>query len=102
MKKVVNDHKIRDYDKILDKDFGAPGTYKRAVAEERAYAFYSGQILRETRKEEKITQSELASKIGTTKSYISKIENGIMVPSVSTFYRIINALGHQVEITKGH
>lgn len=36
----------------------------------------------------------------TTKSYISKIENGIITPSVGAFYRIISALGMRVEVVK--
>ena len=100
MPEHVNDNKIRDYDVVLDAEFGAPGTPERVEAEEQAYAFYSGQILRNARKEEKVTQEELANRIGTTKSYISKIENGTMTPSVSTFYRIIHALGLRVEISK--
>lgn len=100
MKEHENDNQIRDYDVVLDTEFGAPGTPERAAAEERAYAFYSGQILRNARREEKMTQAELASKIGATKSYISKIENGAMTPSVSTFYRIIHALGLQIEISR--
>ena len=100
MAEHVNDNQIRDYDEVLDKEFGAQGTPERAAAEEQAYAFYSGQILRDARKEEKVTQTELASRIGTTKSYISKIENGTMTPSVSTLYRIMNALGFRVEISR--
>ena len=42
---------------------------------------------------------ELAKRIGTNKSYISRIEKGITVPSVATFYRIVNALGLPVELT---
>ena len=100
MEDHVNDNQVRDYDVILDARFGAPGTPERVEAEEKAYAFYSGQIIRDVRKEEKVTQAELASRIGSTKSYISKIENGAMMPSVSTFYRIISALGLQVVITR--
>lgn len=99
MAEHINDHIIRDYDIVLDAKFGAPGTQKRMQAEEEAYAFYSGQIIKDARRSEKVTQSELASRIGTTKSYISKIENGKMIPSVSTFYRIIDALGFTIEIT---
>lgn len=95
-----NDHQVRDYDAVLDAEFGAPGTPERIEAEDQAYAFYSGQILRKARKEEKVTQAELAAHIGSTKSYISKIENGLMIPSVSTFYRILSALRLQVSITK--
>jgi len=100
MKEHVNDNQIRDYDVVLDAEFGQPGSAERMAAEEEAYAFYSGQIIRDARKGEKVTQQELASRIGTTKSYISKIENGSMTPSVGTFYRIIGALGLRVEIVR--
>ena len=47
-----------------------------------------------------MTQSELAEKIGTNKSYISRIEKGIVDPGISTFCRIIYALGLKIEIVK--
>ena len=59
-----------------------------------------GKNLNSLRKQAKLTQSELAEKIQTTKSYISKIENGIITPSVGTFYQIISALGMRVEVVK--
>ena len=90
----TNNHKIVDYDAVLDAKFGKEGTPERIQAEEAAYSFYSGQILQDARKEAKVTQEELARRTNTTKSYISKIENGVIVPSVGVFYRIINALGH--------
>ena len=96
----TNNHKIVDYDAVLDAKFGKEGTPERARAEEEACFFYSGQILQNARKEAKITQSELAERIQTTKSDISKIENGIITPSVGTFYQIIAALGMRVEIVK--
>lgn len=96
----TNNHQIVDYDIVLDKKFGKEGTPERAKAEEDAYAFYTGQILLDARKEARVTQLELAKRIGSTKSYISRIENGIMVPSVATFYRIMNALGLRIEIVK--
>ena len=68
--------------------------------EEEAYAFYTSQILQDARKEAKVSQQELASRIGSTKSYISRIENGLVMPSVATFYRIMNALGMRIEILK--
>lgn len=56
----TNNHQIVDYDAVLDAKFGKPGTPERARAEEDAYAFYSGQILQDARKEAKMTQAELA------------------------------------------
>jgi len=47
-----------------------------------------------------MTQAELAEKVQTTKSYISKVENDVIIPSVGTFYRMISALGMRVEVVK--
>jgi len=95
----TNNHLITNISEQLAKEYGAHGTPERAKFDEEAYAFYTSQILRDTRKEARLTQLELARKIGTDKSYISRIEKGIITPSVATFYRIISALGRNVEIT---
>jgi ribosome-binding protein aMBF1 (putative translation factor) len=95
----TNDHLIRDYDKILDAKFGSEGTPSRLEAEERAYSFYTGQIIEDARKKAKITQTELARRIGSNRSYISRVESGQTEPKVSTFYRIMNALGCHIEFT---
>ena len=96
----TNNHQIVDYDLVLDQKFGKEGTPERMKAEEDALSFYSGQILLDARREAKVTQAELAKRTNTTKSYISKIENGLITPSVGVFYRIINALGLRVEVVK--
>ena len=96
----TNNHQIVDYDKVLDQKFGKEGTPERIKAEEEAFSFYSGQILHDARKEAKVTQAELAKRIHSTKSYISKVENGVIIPSVGAFYRIISALGLRIEVVK--
>jgi DNA-binding XRE family transcriptional regulator len=94
----TNNHKIVDYDAVLDARFGKKGTASRAEAEEKAFASYTGQIIEQARKEAKMTQTELAEKIGSSKSYISRVETGRTEPKISTFYRIASALGHSVEL----
>ncbi len=84
---------------LLDERFGKKGTESRAEAEEKAYAFYTGQIIEDARKKAKISQTELAKRIGSNKGYISRVENGQTEPKISTFYRIMNALGVRVEFT---
>ncbi len=96
----TNDNKIKNYSEALDKKYGLDGSQERVLFEQNAYDFYSGMVLHQARKEAKITQSELAQLTGTTKSYISRIENGAISPSVGAFYRMISALGMRIEIVK--
>ena len=91
---------IQDYDAVLDSLYGKEGTPERNKFEEDAYAYYTGQILRDARKEAKISQAELAHRTDTTKSYISRIENGVITPSVAVFYKLIAALGMTIKISK--
>lgn len=83
----TNDREIRDYDIVLDAEFGKLGTSERVKALEEVYAFYSGQILHSAREEAGVTQSELAQRINSTKSYISKLEKGHINPSAGLFLR---------------
>jgi transcriptional regulator with XRE-family HTH domain len=73
-------------------------TTERAKFDEEAYAFYTSQILLEARKQARLTQMELAKRIGADKYYISRIEKGLTIPSIATFYRIVGALGRSVEL----
>ena len=91
---------IQDYDAVLDARYGKEGTPERLKFEEDAYAYYTGLILRDARKDAKVSQAELARRTQTTKSYISRIENGVIIPSVAVFYRMIAALGMTVEIVR--
>ena len=96
----TNNHQIRNYSAELDKKYGAVGTKEREVFDEEAWNFYTGQVLLEARKDSKVTQEELAHRINSNKSYISRIERGLITPSVGVFYRIINALGLRIEISR--
>jgi len=82
----------------LDNIFGAPGSESRKQAENQAWEEYNAQILLDARKEAGMTQSELAYKIGADKSYISRVERGLTIPSISTFYRMVSAMGRTVEL----
>jgi ribosome-binding protein aMBF1 (putative translation factor) len=82
----------------LNQTFGALGTESRKRAEEQAWVEYNAQILLDARKESGMTQSELAAKIGADKSYISRVERGLTIPSISTFYRMVAAMGLSVEL----
>lgn len=56
-------------------------------------AWYYGDILRERRKELKLTQKQLAQKIDKEQSYIARVEKGEADIQLSSFFRIARALG---------
>ena len=87
------------FSQILDDKYGQIGSIARDAYEEEAQAFRIGILLKETRKEMKMTQAQLALKIGTKKSYISRVERGICDIQVTTLQRIIEmGLGKKMEI----
>ncbi|MBQ7533886.1 MAG: helix-turn-helix transcriptional regulator [Bacteroidales bacterium] len=96
----IKKNKIESYDEILDARYGKVGSPERENFRKKAYAFYIGQVIREVRKEEKISQTELGKRIEANKSYISRIENGLIDPTLSTVCGIVNALGLRIEIVK--
>ena len=73
----------------LDKQYGKKGTANRDKYEEEFEAFKLGVMLQELRKEQGLTQEQLAEKCGTTKTYISRIENNASDIRLSTLMRII-------------
>lgn len=76
-------------DEFKDKHYGKVGTKKRDELEDGYENFKIGALILEARKEKGLTQEELAEKIGTTKSYISKIENNIKEVRLSTLRKIV-------------
>lgn len=58
----------------------------------------TGQRMREIRKSKHMSIVELAKKVGVSKSLISQVERGEVLPSLSTLNKVANSLG--VEITE--
>lgn len=52
-----------------------------------------GRKIRRTRMNLTMTQQQLAEQCGLTKSMISKVENGVVVPALATLTKIAQALG---------
>lgn len=81
--------KIVDFDEHLNSEYGTRGTDSREAFEEGYEAFQLGIMLQEMRKNQGMTQAQLAQKCGTTKTYISRIENNASDIRLSTLMRII-------------
>ena len=83
------ENNIITLDQFKDKHFGEQGTKKRDELDAGYENFRIGELIHEARLEKGLTQSELAAKAGTTKSYISKIENNVKEVRISTLQKIV-------------
>lgn len=95
---MKNKESIYDVSAELEREFGPKGSDSRKAAEDKAWEEYNAQILLNARKNAGLTQQELADRIGANKGYISRLERGLTVPTVSTLYRIAAAMGLTVEL----
>ena len=92
--------KIVTLDQFKDKHYGKKGAAKRDKLEAGYENFKVGALLYEARLEKGLTQEELAEKVGTTKSYISKIENNLKEARISTLQKIVKlGLGGHLELS---
>ena len=90
---------ILTLEQFKDKNYGKRGIAKRERLEAGYENFKLGALIHEARLEKGLTQEELASKVGTTKSYISKIENNIKEVRFSTLQKIVElGLGGQLQL----
>ncbi|MDP4188462.1 MAG: helix-turn-helix transcriptional regulator [Bacteroidota bacterium] len=93
---------VTDFEDLLKEKYGEKGTPSRDKFDADSLAFRLGVMLREARLEAKISQSQLAERTGTKKSYISRIENGQSDIQISTFYKLIEiGLGKHLNISIG-
>ena len=79
---------VTNFDQLIEVEHGEIGTESRNNYEEKTQMFISSKILKNARKEAKITQEQLAEKTGTKKSYILRIENGKVNIQLFTLIRI--------------
>lgn len=104
IKKKLSDEKFDAMPTINDRlkeKYGAIGTPSREAFEARAKAWYYAELLKEERKRQKLTQQQLADKIGKKREYISTIERGNCDMQMSTFLQIASALGLRFSLVVG-
>jgi len=91
---------VKSFEELLDKEYGIPGTEKRNAFEFQSLLYSISTMIKEARKEAGMTQEQLAEKLGTKKSYISRIESGRCDIQLSTLYRIFEeGLGKKITLT---
>ena len=100
--KSTKDKAIMDcnnLDELLNVEFGEVGSKSREEFDVETEAFCLAQTLTEERLRAGLTQEQLAEKIGTKKTYISRLENGKADIQLNTLFRIFEGLGRRVVLT---
>ena len=98
--KINQENNLVSWDDHLDNKYGKSGTPSREKYEEEFGNFKIGILIQEARKQQNLTQEELALKCGTTKNYISRIENNASDIRLSTLMRIIReGLGGHLKLS---
>ena len=87
-------------EEFKEKNYGKRGTIERDELEAGYEDFKVGALIHDIRVELGMTQEQLAEKVGTTKSYISKIENNIKEVRISTLQKIVKrGFGGHLELS---
>jgi len=98
--KTNQENNLVSWDDHLDQKYGKLDTPSRDLYEEGFENFKIGILIQEARKQQNLTQKELALRCGTTKNYISRIENNASDIRLSTLMRIIReGLGGHLKLS---
>ena len=90
---------IYTFEDIKNEVYGKVGTPRRDKIEEELANLRVGLQMRNAREAKKMTQSQLAEKIGKERSFISKVERNGSNLTLSTLYDIVtNGLGGKLDI----
>jgi ribosome-binding protein aMBF1 (putative translation factor) len=100
-KQIMKKNKIiTTFEEHLEKRYGKIGSKTRTDFDIKAKAFAIGEIIKDERKQSRMTQEELAKRTGTHKSFISRIENGHSDIQLSTLYKLIEqGLGKKINLS---
>ena len=97
-KKEAKTMNLTPIEDLITEDFGAVGTPERDQFEMECDAFIIGEQLKNERQKAGLTQEQLADKIGTKKSFISRVERGHADIQLSTFVKLFRGLGRQISV----
>lgn len=90
--------KLTPIEDLITEDFGKVGTPTRDEFEMECDAFIIGEQLKNERLKAGLTQEELANRIGTKKSFISRVERGRADIQLSTLVKVFRGLGREISV----
>ena len=84
---------------VIEKQRQNDPKFRKAWDDSRAEYKLIGEMI-SLRKQERMTQKELAELTGNKQQVISRIERKESIPTISAFSRILDALGYELQIVK--
>lgn len=93
----MKDKDFYTFDEIKDELIGKIGTPERDSYELELQTSVVGEAIKEARCKQKLTQQELAERIGVQRSQVSRIESGRNL-TLATVSRVFKALGMNVSL----
>ena len=95
----TKNNNLMTLEEFKEKNYIIRGTKERNDLEAGYENFKISALIHDKRIEMGMTQEQLGQKVGTTKSYISKIENNIKEARISTLQKIIElGFGGRLEL----
>lgn len=88
-----------DIDEEIEKRRQSNPAFRKAWDDSRAEYELIGQMIK-LRKQESITQKQLAEITGNTQQFVSRIERKETIPTIKMFSKLLNALGYELRIVK--
>ena len=101
---MINPEKLKEMKtvgQLFDEKYGNEGTESRNEFNAKAQAWYYAELLKEERKKQKISQTQLANIIGKSRTYITALEKGQTDMQLSTFLMLSRALGLNFSLVVG-
>lgn len=104
--KLKNEHLLIPFEQILEETYDTPEKrarfekeYKEFVIENRKQVLREmGEKVKKAREKSGVTQEELARRLKTTRSTISRVEKGKQNVTVEYIIKVAHALGMRYEI----
>ena len=90
--------KVTPLEKVKEKHLGKRGTPEREEYETELKLEVIGELLKQAREHQNLTQAQLAKRMGINKSNISKMENNIKSIQFDTFLKVMKALSAKLTV----
>ena len=96
--KELNRLYLTPIEDLISEDFGQDNSPERVQFEMECDALIIGEQLKDERLRAGLTQEQLADRVGTKKSFISRVERGHADIQLSTLVRLFRGLGRQISL----